>query len=101
MTATGIVRYMDDLGRIVIPKEIRRRCGFKDNDPLVISTNIALDGTPLVALMSYKNSLSHQLELFEENITNALESFDHPQKEKVKEAHRLIAELQELLKNEG
>lgn len=33
---TGIVRRLDDIGRIVIPKEIRRRCGLADNDPLEI-----------------------------------------------------------------
>lgn len=34
---TGIVRRIDDLGRIVIPKEIRRRCGIAENDPLEIA----------------------------------------------------------------
>lgn len=33
---TGIVRRLDDLSRIVIPKEIRRRCGLVDGDPLEI-----------------------------------------------------------------
>lgn len=32
MKATGIMRRFDDLGRIVIPKEIRRRLGVKEND---------------------------------------------------------------------
>lgn len=32
--ATGIVRRLDDLGRIVIPKEIRRKLKFRENDPL-------------------------------------------------------------------
>ena len=36
MRATGIVRRVDDLGRIVIPKEIRRRCHIKEGDPLEI-----------------------------------------------------------------
>ena len=33
---TGIVRRLDDLGRIVIPKEIRRQCGLGEGDPLEI-----------------------------------------------------------------
>lgn len=36
MKATGIVRRIDDLGRIIIPKEIRRRCHIKEGDPLEI-----------------------------------------------------------------
>lgn len=36
MKATGIVRRIDDLGRVVIPKEIRRNLGIKDGDPFEI-----------------------------------------------------------------
>ena len=36
MKATGIVRRIDDLGRIVIPKELRRTYGIKEGDPLEI-----------------------------------------------------------------
>lgn len=37
MKATGIVRRLDDLGRIVIPKEIRRQLGIKENDWMEMS----------------------------------------------------------------
>ena len=36
MRATGIVRRVDDLGRIVIPKEIRRSLGIYEGEPLEI-----------------------------------------------------------------
>lgn len=36
MKATGIVRRIDDLGRVVIPKEIRRQLRIKEGDPLEI-----------------------------------------------------------------
>lgn len=36
MRATGIVRRVDDLGRVVIPKEIRRSMGIKEGEPLEI-----------------------------------------------------------------
>lgn len=34
MKATGIVRRIDDLGRVVIPKEIRRALRIREGDPL-------------------------------------------------------------------
>ena len=34
MKPTGIVRRIDDLGRIVIPKEIRRTCNLREGDPM-------------------------------------------------------------------
>ena len=39
MKATGIVRRIDDLGRVVIPKEIRRTMRIREGDPLEIFTN--------------------------------------------------------------
>ena len=39
MKATGIVRRIDDLGRIVIPKEIRRTLHIRESDPIEIFTD--------------------------------------------------------------
>lgn len=39
MKATGVVRRIDDLGRIVIPKEIRRTLRIKEGDPIEIFTD--------------------------------------------------------------
>lgn len=36
MSETGVIRRIDDLGRIVIPKEIRKRMGIEEGDPLEI-----------------------------------------------------------------
>ncbi len=46
MKATGITRRIDDLGRIVIPKEIRRTMRIREGDPLEIFTD--RDGTILL-----------------------------------------------------
>ena len=37
MKATGIVRRIDDLGSVVIPKEIRRTMRIREGDPLLIT----------------------------------------------------------------
>lgn len=39
MKATGIVRRIDDLGRVVIPKAVREEHGIAENDPLEIFTS--------------------------------------------------------------
>ena len=39
MKATGIVRRIDDLGRIVIPKEIRRTLHIRDADEIILESN--------------------------------------------------------------
>ena len=52
MRATGIVRRIDDLGRVVIPKEIRRTLKIKEGDPLEIFTE--RDGS--VILKPYRKS---------------------------------------------
>ena len=47
MKATGIVRRVDDLGRIVIPKEIRRTLRIREGDPsytTFISTDLFIRG---------------------------------------------------------
>ena len=39
MKATGIVSRIDDLGRVVIPKEIRRTLRIREGDPLLMTWN--------------------------------------------------------------
>ncbi len=36
MKSTGVVRKIDELGRVVIPKELRRKLGIKEKDPIEI-----------------------------------------------------------------
>lgn len=56
MKATGIVRRIDDLGRVVIPKEIRRTMRIKDGAPLEIYTSN--DGEVIFRKYSPINELS-------------------------------------------
>lgn len=62
MKATGIVRRIDDLGRVVIPKEIRRTMRIREGDPLEIFTNINGEVifkkySPLGELETFSNDL--------------------------------------------
>ncbi len=56
MKATGIVRRIDDLGRIVIPKEIRRTMRIREGDPLEIFTD--REGEVILKKYSPINELS-------------------------------------------
>ena len=91
MKATGIIRRIDELGRIVIPKELRRTLHITAGDPIEIFT--AEDG--VIALRKYEpsNSVLSYLERLEALINN--EEFRHKDKMLVK-----IAELEALLKIE-
>lgn len=44
MKSTGIVRNVDDLGRVVIPKELRRNLGIAEKDPV----EIFIDGDKII-----------------------------------------------------
>lgn len=56
MKATGIVRRIDDLGRVVIPKEIRRTMRIREGDPLEIYTD--RDGEVIFKKYSLMGGLS-------------------------------------------
>ena len=50
MKATGIVRRIDDLGRVVIPKEIRRTMRIREGDPLLTTlTQSEMFGTAMLS----------------------------------------------------
>lgn len=65
MKATGIVRRIDDLGRVVIPKEIRRTLRIREGDPLEIYT--ATDGEVIfksIRLSGNSRLLRHNMRMF-------------------------------------
>ena len=53
---TGIVRRMDDLGRIVFPKELRKQMGLKENDPFELGIGEMGDGQKYLFAIPYKPS---------------------------------------------
>ena len=56
MKATGIVRRIDDLGRVVIPKEIRRTMRLREGDPLLKTLTVE------ERVIQYINQLGNRLD---------------------------------------
>ncbi len=74
MKATGIVRRIDELGRIVIPKEIRRTLRIREGDPLEIFTDregqvILKKYSPIDELGSFSKEYAEALSLSTGHIT--------------------------------
>lgn len=67
MKATGIVRRIDDLGRVVIPKEIRRTMRIREGDPLEIYTSS--DGEVIFKKYSAMNEMAGNASQVAEVIT--------------------------------
>ena len=53
MKSTGMIRKVDDLGRVVVPKELRRTLGIENGDPL----EIFIDGDQII-LKKYKPNMA-------------------------------------------
>ncbi len=66
MRATGVVRRIDDLGRIVIPKEIRRTMRMREGDPLEIFTGA--DGEIILKKYSIMAELSQFSQSYAESL---------------------------------
>ena len=68
MKSTGIVRNLDELGRVVIPKEIRKKLNIEQKDPI----EIFIEGNSIV-LKGYENGCifcnnSKDLQLYKEKL---------------------------------
>ena len=66
MKATGIVRRIDDLGRVVIPKEIRRTMRIREGAPLEIFTN--KDGEVIFKKYSPIGEISEYVDAYAETV---------------------------------
>ncbi|MBR2860313.1 MAG: AbrB/MazE/SpoVT family DNA-binding domain-containing protein [Clostridia bacterium] len=70
MKATGIVRRIDELGRVVIPKEIRRTLHFREGDPLEIFTD--KDGGVVLKKYSLMGDIEEHAREFAESMHRTL-----------------------------
>lgn len=71
MKATGIIRRVDDLGRVVIPKEIRRTLKIREGEPLEIFTD-NVNGLPCVCFMKYSENFQNELKDFADKIVEEM-----------------------------
>lgn len=88
MKATGIIRRIDDLGRVVIPKEIRRNLGIREGDALEIYIQEgSVTFVPYRAEMELKKQLSRLIADYElderdnENFQKAISELKKIEKE--------------------
>ena len=72
MKATGIVRRIDDLGRVVIPKEIRRTLRIREGDPLEIFVD--RDGEVILKKYSPISELGHFAQEYAEALFDSLKT---------------------------
>lgn len=91
MKATGIVRRVDDLGRVVIPREIRRSLGIREGEPLEIYT----EGRDTVCFRKYEANLDGEIDHLIDTIDTCVD--DYHTMAKIK---KLLGEVKELVKGE-
>ena len=101
MKATGIVRRIDDLGRVVIPKEIRRTCHIKDGDPLEIFID-QKDGQPMICFHKYEISCLNSLTALADTIDDEMmNSATNKQRGEVRDLFNEIAKILKEWENEA
>lgn len=93
MKATGIVRRIDDLGRVVIPKEIRRTMGVREGDALEMFIDKETGGLTLVP---YFSKASDKIRAIAENLNSI--GNDPEEWEIAKELKALANKLEEIRK---
>ena len=92
MKATGIIRRVDDLGRILLPKEVRRKAGIAEGTPMEIFTTA--DG---IVLKKY-NTEEELLNTVSVLIKAVYNSVDYLEEEKAYAIRQHITEIRTLLK---
>ena len=93
MKQTGIVRRIDDLGRIIIPKEIRRSLRISEGDPL----ELWIDGDSIV-VTKYKHTL-HMSEAINRLKESLKDDFNNCKYKN--ELLNLVSVMEELIKVEN
>jgi len=110
MKATGIVRRIDDLGRVVIPKEIRRTMRIREGDPLEIYTEkdgevIFKKYSPVGELSEFAGQICESLHKATDTVAavcdrdSVIAVSGAPRKDLMEK--RVSAELEQVMENRG
>lgn len=91
MKATGIVRRVDDLGRVVIPREIRRSMGIREGEPLEIYLE-----NDAVTFRRYSYNLVNEVE----RVAELIECNCNADRETTANISRMLSTVAELVKGE-
>ena len=93
MKATGIIRRVDDLGRVVIPREIRRALHIREGEPLEIYT----EGKDTVCFRKYETNLCDAVDHLKEQIEDYCDDLTYDALTKIES---LLGEVREIIKGE-
>lgn len=99
MKATGIVRRVDDLGRVVIPKAIRESLGIIEGEPLEIFLDKTAEGQPMICFARYSTTFENDLANLTARIANDMDNigeYDLSDKFRnaIKEAVKILKEFE-------
>lgn len=93
MKVTGIVRRVDDLGRIAIPKEIRRRCNIREGDALELFLDYNPDmNMPFVCFQRYEAGFEDEIRRLFERMEDYAE-YGSPAFEKLSEMKKELLSI--------
>lgn len=99
MKATGIIRRVDDVGRIAIPKEIRRTMRIRENEALEIYTDM-INGMPCVCFAKYEQRFSKDLDdVFEKIHTEMTDCAEWNLAAEFRNAMEKVAEILDKFEN--
>jgi AbrB family looped-hinge helix DNA binding protein len=91
MRATGIVRRVDDLGRVVIPREIRRQMGIREGEPMEIFLE-----PDAVTFRRYSYNLADEVK----RVAELIECNCNADSETMADISRMLSTVSELVKGE-
>ena len=95
MKATGIVRRMDDLGRVIIPKEVRKTLNMEYGEALEIFT----DEDCVIFQKYHTTPIKDEIEKLKEHIQDYYECNDNFTQKQINEFNNALSTIQKAFKD--